>query len=118
MFDQPLAGFTNTSTVPNCSMLASKSPTTTVLPLMAMEMPNQSFFARLVGVSSASCCQLAGTARAASDRVNAAHKIRIEVTKGLRIGNPLQIEDRRLVWSRSLGGDRNRGPIVLLPDES
>jgi len=86
IFDQPLAGFTNTSTVPKSSTLASKSPTTTVSPLIAMEMPNQSFFARVLGVSSASCCQLAGTV---FEKAEVALKTRIEITSSLRIGSPL-----------------------------
>src|SRR5579872_5238204 len=41
-------------------MLGSKSPTTTVLPLTAIEVPNQSLVARVEGVSSASCGSVTG----------------------------------------------------------
>src|ERR1700741_1112691 len=41
-------------------MFASKSPTTTVFPLTAMEIPNQSFVARVDGVSSANCVSVTG----------------------------------------------------------
>src|SRR5579863_1486126 len=41
-------------------MLASKSPTTTVFPLIAIETPNQSLVVRTVGVSSANCAHVTG----------------------------------------------------------
>src|SRR5258708_16757115 len=90
-------------------MLASKSPTTTVLPLIAIEMRNQSFVARVEGVSSASCTRFMGgvaALRSVPLRIDAENKIIVENKRNLGMdGTP---------WESGLRALTEPGRIIRL----
>src|SRR5258708_1226519 len=93
-------------------MLASKSPTTTVLPLTAIEMPNQSLVARVEGVSSASCTRFMGGVaawRSVALRIEA-NKIIVESKRRRGMGwSP---------WESGVRARQDRAGLYALPSRA